>query len=140
MWQVGGRLVFAPIGRLVSSRAITILVYLCQVVAVALLAWSTSPAVIVLYVAGTGLSRGMYTLVRATLVAQLFGTRSYGAIAARLALGSMVAQAVGPLLGSAIHAAPGGYSTMLWTMAASAVVATLLAAGIERPITPVAAG
>ena len=68
LWQVGGRLVFAPIGRWVSSRTVTVGVYLCQVVALGVLAWSSGPVAIFVYVAGTGLSRGMYTLVRATLV------------------------------------------------------------------------
>jgi MFS family permease len=132
LWQVGGRLVFAPLMRRVSSRSVTVVIYACQVVALVLLALSTAVGSVVVVVAATGIARGMYTLVRATLVGDLFGTANYGAISSRLALAATVAQAIGPLLGSSLHSGPGGYTTMLWVLAACAIAATALASQVER--------
>lgn len=131
--QVGGRLVFAPLTKRVSSRTITVLVYACQVVALVVLALSTSVAAVAVVVATTGVARGMQTLVRATLVGDIFGTGNYGAISSRLALAGTMAGAIGPLLGSRLHDGPGGYTTMLWVMAGLAVAATLFASQVERP-------
>jgi MFS family permease len=133
LWQVGGRMVFAPLARWASSRVVTVAVYASEVVALVVLAVSSAPPAIWTFVALTGVSRGMHTLVRATLVGELFGTASYGAIAARVALASTVAQAIGPILGSALRRGPGGYTTMLWVLTALAVVSTGLASRIERP-------
>lgn len=137
LWQLGSRVIFSPLARVVAPRVLTVLVYASQLVALAVLAISTRPGVVALFVACTGVSRGMYTLVRATLVADLFGSASYGAIAARVGLSSLVAQSIGPILGSALRGGPGGYTTMLCVLAGLAAGATALAGQIQRlPIIP----
>ncbi len=132
LWQVGGRFVFAPISRWCTSGQVTVAVHGLQAVALLLLALSASRPMVAVYIACTGVARGMSTLVRATLVAEIFGSANYGAIAARLAIGSTVAQAVGPLLGGALRTGPGGYETMLWVLVATGALATGFASRIHR--------
>lgn len=132
LWQVGGRFVFTPVRRWCSSTQVTVAVYGFQAVALLILALSASPPMVAAYILFTGVSRGMSTLVRATLVAEIFGSANYGAISARLALGGTFAQAVGPLLGGALRSGPGGYITMLWVLLTFAVLATVFAARIHR--------
>ena len=98
LWQVAGRMVFTPLIERVSSRAVTVVIYACQVLALVMLAMSTHVGSVIVVVGATGIARGMYTLVRATLVGDLFGTANYGAISSRLALAATLAQAAGPLL------------------------------------------
>ena len=136
LWQLGARVIFAPLARVVAPRVLTVLVYASQVLALVVLAMSTGPLMVALFVACTGVARGMYTLVRATLVGDLFGTASYGAIGARVGLSSLVAQSIGPILGSALRSGPGGYTTMLCVLAGLASGATVLASRIQRVPAP----
>ncbi len=131
LWQVAGRAVFAPLSKQATSRTITTLTYSAQLVALSLLLVSTSRPVVAVYVALAGVARGMSTLVRTTLVADLFGTRNFGAISSVIAMANAVAQAVGPLLGSAVHELPGGYTTMIWVLVVLSAIATLFATNIE---------
>jgi MFS family permease len=131
LWQVAGRAVFAPISGRVKSRTITTLTYGSQFAALVLLLISATRVSVAFYVALAGVSRGMYTLVRTTLVAELFGTRNFGAISSVIALASAFAQAIGPLLAGGLQDLPGGYTTMLWVLMVLAAGATVLANRIE---------
>jgi MFS family permease len=133
LWQVGGRLVFAPLIRFTSSRMVTVAVYACQFAAVVVLAVSSTTVMLAVFVACTGLARGMFTLVRATLAADIFGTTNYGAIASRIGLAGTVAQGIAPIGASVLRRVTGGYTAMLWTLAAIAFVATLLASQVQHP-------
>ena len=132
LWQVGGRAVFAPISSRVRSRTITTLTYGAQCVGLLVLLLSTSRPVVYLYVALAGVSRGMFTLVRATLIAELFGTRNYGAISSVIAMATSAAQAAGPLVAGAIESIRDSYFPMIAVMAALAGVGTVLANRVER--------
>jgi MFS family permease len=131
LWQVAGRAVFAPLSGRVSSRVITTLTYGTQFVSLSLLLFSTSKSVVAVYVALAGIARGMSTLVRTTLVAQLFGTRNFGAISSVIAMANAIAQAIGPLLAGVIRELPGGYTTMIWVLVLISAVATVLASQVE---------
>jgi MFS family permease len=140
LWQVASRAVFAPLSKRVKSRTITTLTYGAQFLSLSLLMFSTSRLVVGVYVALAGLSRGMYTLVRTTLIAELFGTTNFGAISSVIALASATAQAIGPLLAGGLIDLPGGYTTMLWVLIVLAAGATGFASQIEKKsFTPQAA-
>jgi MFS family permease len=140
LWQVASRAVFAPLSKRVKSRTITTLTYGAQFLSLSLLMLSTSRLVVGVYVALAGLSRGMYTLVRTTLIAELFGTTNFGAISSVIALASATAQAIGPLLAGGLIDLPGGYTTMLWVLIVLAAGATGFASQIEKKsFTPQAA-
>jgi MFS family permease len=132
LWQLGARVVFSPLTRWFSTRFVTVAVWVSQVIALVALGIGTSPALVALFVATTGVSRGLYTLVRATSVADIFGSKNYGAISSRIALPATIAQAGGPIVGSLFYRAAGNYNVMLWVLAACAVVGTVLASRIHR--------
>ena len=132
LWQVGGRAVFAPFSSRTRSQTVTTLTYAAQFVGLVLLLFSSARPTVAVYVALTGVSRGMFTLVRATLIAELFGTKNYGAISSVIAMATSTSQAVGPLVGGALETAWGSYGLMIAVLAGIAGVATVLAAQIER--------
>jgi hypothetical protein len=81
---------------------------------------SLIPIVVVL-----GAANGMATLARASIVAEIFGRRNYGAISGTMALGSNGARAVGPVGASLMLAALGAYEPVFWMLAAAVFAAGL---------------
>ena len=73
-----------------------------------------------------GMGNGMATLARATAIADLYGAGAYGTIASVAGGMTTAARAAGPFL-AAVYAAAVGYTALLWTLVALAVVAALLA-------------
>jgi MFS family permease len=125
--QVAGRLVFAPLRRRVSSRAVTMLILASQSLAFLIL-WGVPGTVgLFAFVACFGISNGMATLVRATLVAELWGRTHYGAIAGALSVWSTLARAVAPLSIGLAYLAWGGYRPILFGLAILSALAVLSA-------------
>ena len=125
--QVAGRLVFAPLRTRLSSRAITMLILASQSLAFLIL-WGVPGTVgLFAFVACFGISNGMATLVRATLVAELWGRTHYGAIAGALSVWSTLARAVAPLSIGLAYLAWGGYGPILLGLAILSALAVLSA-------------
>ena len=70
-----------------------------------------------------GAANGMATLARASSLAEIFGSRNYGAIAGAMALGANGARAVGPVGASLLWVGLGSYPAVFWALAASLVAA-----------------
>jgi hypothetical protein len=68
----------------------------------------------------------MSTLSRATLIADRYGASAYGTIGGVAAFFTTGARAAGPVA-AAVYAAGFGYTTLLWTLAALALAAAVLA-------------
>jgi MFS family permease len=78
-----------------------------------------------------GMGNGMTTLARATVIADRYGAAAYGSIAGVAASATTAARAIGPVTAAA-YAAATGYTTLLWTLAAATLTASLLAYRSER--------
>ena len=78
-----------------------------------------------------GMGSGMAILARATVIADRYGAAEYGAIAGVMASVTTAARAVGPIAGAA-WASVVGYGPLLWTLAAIAAVAVVLAVVADR--------
>lgn len=130
--QVPGRLLFAPLERVLSRRLVTVAVFGLLACGVALLALRTTATAVWVFVVVYGVGRGMSTLLRATLVADLYGATHYGAISGVLSGCTTVATAAGPFAVGLMFDATGSYRTLLWVLTAVAVGATGLAALVER--------
>jgi MFS family permease len=74
-----------------------------------------------------GISNGMATLVRASIVAELWGRTHYGAIAGALSVASTLARAVAPLSIGLAYLAWGGYRPILVGLAILSALAVLSA-------------
>jgi MFS family permease len=125
--QVVGRLVFAPLRTRVSSRAVTMLILACQSGAFLILWGVPGTLGLFAFVGLFGVSNGMATLVRASIVAELWGRTHYGAIAGALSVASTLARAVAPLSIGLAYIAWGGYRPILFGLAIMSALAVLSA-------------
>jgi MFS family permease len=125
--QVVGRLVFAPLRTRLSSRAVTMLILACQSAAFLILWGVPGTLGLFAFVGFFGISNGMATLVRASIVAELWGRTHYGAIAGALSVASTLARAVAPLSIGLAYLAWGGYRPILFGLAIMSALAVLSA-------------
>lgn len=131
--QLPGRFLFAPLLRRLSRRAVTTLVFALLCVGLTVLVLSTARVAVWAFVVVYGTGRGMITLLRATLVGDLFGARHYGSIAGVLAACTTVAVAGSPLVAAGLYDRLGDYRVVLWLLLAVALVALAAASRIEAP-------
>ena len=125
--QVSGRLMEFTVGRRLSPEKVGLLAMsVLPAGLVALVFASSSWLFGVLFVVCYGASNGVMTIVRATLPAEMFGRENYGAANGALAAPVIVTRAGAPLAASLLWTASGGYNGVLWVLAASAVLATVL--------------
>ncbi|HYE93091.1 MAG TPA: MFS transporter, partial [Terriglobales bacterium] len=123
--QLVGRLMFGPIASRFGHRPMTAAVFVVQAVALALLASIRHVPTLIPMIVLMGAANGMGTLARASIVAEIFGRRNYGAISGAMAFGSNGARAAGPVGASLLLLALGAYEPLFWLFAA-----IVLAAGI----------
>ena len=122
--QIPGRLVFAPLMRLLPRRAVLVIIALMQALALLLLAQgSSTTAIVLLFIAFYGMANGMATLVRASAIAEFFGPAHYGSISGWIGFFTTLARAAGPLGVGVIYIAFGGYLPVFWMLLASALIA-----------------
>jgi MFS family permease len=125
--QVLGRLVFAPLRTRLSSRSVTMLILAFQSMSFLIL-WGVHGIYgLVAFVACFGISNGMATLVRASIVAELWGRTNYGAIAGALSVWSTLARAVAPVSIGIAYSLGGGYRPVLVGLAILSALAVLSA-------------
>ena len=124
--QIPGRLLFAPLAarlpRAEATASVFALIGLGVIVVVSL--HSTAAVVSGLVILGMG--NGMATLARATAIADLYGAAAYGTIASVAGGMTTAARAAGPVT-AALYASAVGYTALLWTLAALALAAAVLA-------------
>lgn len=125
--QIPGRILFAPLGRILPPRATTVLVILLQGTALALLLGQPETTRVFLFVVVFGMSNGMVTLLRAARVAELFGSTAYGSIQGVMALWATLARAAAPVGVGALYDVFGRYEPVFWGMVVGGVVAGLAA-------------
>jgi MFS family permease len=123
--QLPARLLFAPVASRFGHRAVTGVIFFVQAASLAQLALAAELPTLVPMVVMLGAANGMATLARATIIAEIFGPRHYGAIAGAVALGSNGARAIAPVGAALLMVALGGYEGVFWLLAASLVMAGL---------------
>lgn len=130
-----GRLLIFPLARRRSVASATVFMFVLQAVGLwILMAWSSIGAVaacVLLFGVGDGAS----TPARAELVAEFYGSTSYGATSGVIALFLAAARALGPVGMSWAYAAAGGYDAPILFL-----TFTLIAAGAALQIAGRASG
>jgi MFS family permease len=104
-----GRLLFTPLGGRIDRRFVTALIFGLQAIAMIVLLQAHSRAMVWLFVAVFGAGFGAITPARASLVAEIYGPRDYGAISGLLGLFTTAARALAPVGASLLHDRSGGY-------------------------------
>jgi MFS family permease len=126
LMQLPGRLVFGPFRQRLSWQSATALVLVIQSAAVVVLAVSTSPLGWTAFACLFGAGNGMCTLLRASTLADLYGTARYGRVSGVMALVNTLGRATGPVLVSAVFVASGRYEWALGLMAVILAAAAVL--------------
>lgn len=127
--KLPGRVIFAPLAMRFGHRLVALSIFLLHAVAIAVLAVADSRLGIFAFVGLFSAGNGALTLMRASLVGDVFGLSAYGSISGALAFSTQVAMAAGPLVVSLLVVAWGGYTPVFWVLA---VVVGLSALGIAR--------
>jgi MFS family permease len=117
LMQLPGRLVFGPIRRRFSWQSTTAIVLLAQAAALVILARSTSAFGLGAFACLFGAGSGIATLLRASTVAELYGTARYGRVSGVLALFNTMGRAAGPVMASVVYVAAGRYEWALGLLA-----------------------
>jgi MFS family permease len=123
--QLVGRVLFGPIAARFGHRPMTAAIFVVQAVGLGLLASVARLPSIIPIIVLMGAANGMATLARASIVAEIFGRRNYGAISGAMALGANGARAVGPVGASLLLMAFGAYEIVFWMLAGTVFVAGL---------------
>jgi len=127
--KLPGRVIFAPVADRFGHRGVALGIFLLHASSIAVLAMADSAAGIWLFVILFSAGNGALTLMRASLVGDVFGIRAYGVISGSMAFVSQAAMAAGPLVVSLLVAAWGGYTPVFWILAAVVALSTF---GIAR--------
>lgn len=127
--KLPGRVIFAPVADRLGHRVMALLIFGLHATSIAVLAMADSRHSVFLFILLFSAGNGAITLMRASLVSQVFGLRAYGGISGAMAFASQVAMAAGPLVVSLLVVAWGGYTPVFWTLA---VVVGLASLGIIR--------
>jgi MFS family permease len=135
LMQVPGRLIFVGAARVLPRRHEAPAVFLLQGAGLALLAATTAAPGVIAAVCVFGMGNGMATLVRATAIADAYGSVSYGSIAGVAAACATGARAVAPVAAAGAYVAFNGYKPLLWLLVMGSVAAALSARQANQRLT-----
>ena len=130
-----GRLVFTPLGALVSRHAVTAAIFGAQALGLLALWWVPGSAGLTAFVVLFGLGFGAITPARAALVVETFGPAWYGTISGRMWLIGTAARALAPVALGWLVDAGVGYDTALQLLAALTLVAAVAVVAAGRSVT-----
>jgi MFS family permease len=123
LMQVPGRALFAALTNVVPRRFEAPSAFLLQGAGLAILAATTSAVGVIGAVSLFGMGNGMATLVRATAIAEAYGSAFFGSIAGIAAACATGARAVAPVVAAGAYVAFSGYKPLFWFLAAGSVAA-----------------
>ena len=126
--QLAGRLLIAPLTRIVSLTVLTAATFFVHGLGLVMLATQTDAGVWA-FIALYGSTNGAITIARAALTADLFDNRIYGAVSGGLALVVGLTGAFAPFLAGVLHQQSGDYQSTLWLLVAGLGIGTLVILG-----------
>jgi MFS family permease len=133
--QLAGRVLEFTVGRRWSSRAIGHVTLWAMTGSLAILAFvDASIAIAVVFAVWYGTANGVFTIIRGTAPAEIFGRDGYGHLLGRLSLPSFVARAIAPLALTFASTANIGFDLAPPLLAAIAALAlATYAIAVRRP-------
>jgi sugar phosphate permease len=132
--QVFARIVTIALERRFSLTILTAGFFFQQAIAIAVLLVWEHPAGVLIAAVFLGMGRGAVTLIRPGMIAQLYGTTSFGSISGVQTLVITGARASAPVAAGTAYALADGYTAVFWVLAAISLVsaAAILPLGTAR--------
>lgn len=130
--QVAGRFVFLGAGHRVATRALGLVVLSGVPVALAIFALADRVVALTAFAVLFGLSNGLVTIVRGSLVPEYWGRAHVGRISGAISAIALLARAAAPLASAALLASIGGYRGLLLGLAALGA-ASVVTFALARP-------
>ena len=127
LMQLPGRIVFEPIRRHLPSRALLAGSLALQALGLLVLIAHTNRLAVVLFACLFGAGAGLSTLLRASMLAELYGIDRYGRISGVVSLFTTVGRAAGPVAASLALTVCGSYGPVLAGLALALGIATVIA-------------
>lgn len=123
--QVGARLLMAPFGQRTNPRLFAAAMFGMQPLSLLVLLLMRSTTGVWLFVVLFGAQRGLNTIARPALLADLYGRGQYASIAGVLQFAISLAQAAAPVAAGAAYDNLHSYEPIFWTLAALSALAVL---------------
>ena len=111
--QVIGRMIFAPIERRFSSKAMVAGVFAALTLSLPILLLGNAPGLIFAFVALFGMAIGTHTLARPLIIADTYGAAYYGRISSTLVIFVTLAGTIAPFAAGVLFDLFGTYDVML---------------------------
>ena len=135
--QVAGRLLLFAGGNLIAARLVGRVALIVSVPLFTLAALAgTNLVLLTVFVAIYGIINGILTVVRGTIVRDLFGARNYGTISGSLTLPTTFARAAGPACGALLWTIGRAYEPMLLALAGICLIGAAAYWSATRPAPP----
>lgn len=125
LMQLPGRIAFEPMRRRLPSRALLMGALLSQVLGLLVLVAATDAAAVVLFACLFGAGAGLATLLRASMLGELYGLERYGRVGGVVSLFTTAGRAAGPVAASLALAVSGSYGAVLAGLALALAVASV---------------
>lgn len=135
--QAVGRVLVTALDNRMPEPVLTTVVFGLHAVGLGIVLFPAGVLLMVVAMAFLGVGRGAITLMRATLVANRYGTANFGAISGVPAAAQMAARAAAPVGGGLMVSALGGFEPMLLVLTLAGIAATLaiaVFAWLARPL------
>ena len=123
--QVAARFVLAPFGNRVTPRMLGVGVLALQPLSLLVLLLVPSTPGVLVFIALFGSQRGLATLVRPAMIADLYGAARYASIAGVLTFALSLSQAAAPFGAGAAYDALGSYEPIFWGLTVISALAVL---------------
>jgi sugar phosphate permease len=134
--QVLGRVVLTFLEDRLPRDAMMAGIFALQATALVVLIGSQSPLGVLMFVMPFGAASGAVTISRALAVADFYGSTHYGSIGGVVGMFVTGARTLAPVGAGAMSAALGGYTPVLWTLAAGSALAAITMFIAHRLVPP----
>ncbi|MBX3010030.1 MAG: MFS transporter [Caldilineaceae bacterium] len=133
--QIPGRLIFGPLGRRLSSRRITAILFGMMTLGLTILLLAPTAWLMLVGATLFGMGSGASSPARAALVAEFYGIGNYGTINGVMALVLTLTRAGAPVAMGLLYTWTGDYTAVFWVLIASAAGALIGILATREPTT-----
>jgi MFS family permease len=137
--QVAARIITTILDQRVSLITLTAIVFLLQAVALVILVTWHHPVGVIAAVVLLGMGRGAVTLIRPSLIIDLYGRARFGAINGIQALFVTSGRALAPVAAGAGYTITVGYPPVIWVLVVISLLATVAMLRVSKPRSATAA-